>query len=128
MDVMRQGERSLRKNLPYDAKRNKSSASGGEIYSREPFLGKRGPVYDTDTKAWQNCIREYQEEVRIIAEEFEAVFVPLQECFDRACEKQDTSYWIWDGGTSYGKRTRTDCRAVAEEGRGACTGWGRFTI
>ena len=63
----------------------------------EPFLGKRGPVYDTDTKAWQNCIREYQEEVRIIAEEFEAVFVPLQECFDRACEKQDTSYWIWDG-------------------------------
>lgn len=34
----------------------------------EPFLGKRGPVYDTDTKAWQNCIREYQEEVRIIDE------------------------------------------------------------
>lgn len=63
----------------------------------EPFLGQYGPVYDKDTVLWKNCIREYQEEVRKIAEEFDTVFVPLQECFDKACGKRDTSYWIWDG-------------------------------
>ena len=23
--------------------------------------------------------------------------MPLQEVFDKACEKRDSSYWIWDG-------------------------------
>lgn len=63
----------------------------------EPFLGQRGPVYDPDYALWSSCIHGYQEEVRQIAEEFDAVFVPLQECFDQACEKRDTLYWIWDG-------------------------------
>lgn len=63
----------------------------------EPFLGKNGPVYDKDYKTWSECIGSYQKEVRKIAEEFGAVFVPLQEIFDKACEKRDTSYWIWDG-------------------------------
>ena len=63
----------------------------------EPFLGKNGPVYDKDYKTWSECIGSYQKEVRKIAEEYGAVFVPLQEVFDKACEKRDSSYWIWDG-------------------------------
>lgn len=63
----------------------------------EPFIGQKGPVYDSNFERWKSCMEGYQEEVRIIAEEFGAVFVPLQECFDQACEKQDTKYWIWDG-------------------------------
>ena len=63
----------------------------------EPFLGKHGPVYDNDYKKWSECIRAYQKEVEKIAEEFDAVFVPLQEMFDKACEKREIKYWIWDG-------------------------------
>lgn len=63
----------------------------------EPFIGKEGPVYDNDYRSWAECIGAYQKEVREIAEEFHAVFVPLQEMFDKACEKRKTHYWIWDG-------------------------------
>lgn len=63
----------------------------------EPFIGQHGPVYDNDYELWHHCIQEYQKETRQIAEEFGAVFVPLQECFEQACENQDTKYWIWDG-------------------------------
>lgn len=63
----------------------------------EPFIGQNGPVYDDNYALWKACIQGYQAEVRKIAGEFEAVFVPLQEVFDRACEKQNTKYWIWDG-------------------------------
>jgi lysophospholipase L1-like esterase len=39
----------------------------------------------------------YQEAVRKLADEFGAVFVPLQAAFDDACNRTDASYWIWDG-------------------------------
>lgn len=68
-----------------------------KIVLMEPFIGQNGPVYDKDYKSWFECISVYQKEVRSIAEEFNAVFVPLQEMFDKACEKRETSYWIWDG-------------------------------
>lgn len=68
-----------------------------ELVLMEPFIGEDGPVYDEDKEAWFTCIRGYQEEVRQIAEEFGAIFVPLQECFDKAAKIRDTKYWIWDG-------------------------------
>ena len=40
----------------------------------------------------------YQKEVKKIAEEFDAVFVPLQEVFDAAFQKRESSYWIWGWG------------------------------
>lgn len=63
----------------------------------EPFLGKNGPAYDSNYELWHTCMQGYQREARAVAEEFSAVFVPLQECFDKVCERQDTKYWIWDG-------------------------------
>lgn len=63
----------------------------------EPFLGQNGPAYDSDTALWKQCMAGYQKEARDIAQESGAVFVPLQERFDEAFEKQDTAYWIWDG-------------------------------
>lgn len=63
----------------------------------EPFMGQNGPVYDTDYASWKACMDGYRLEARKTAEEFGAVFVPLQEAFDRAYEVQDTKYWIWDG-------------------------------
>lgn len=63
----------------------------------EPFLGQNGPVYDNDYESWKNCMQGYQREARAVAKEFDAVFVPLQECFDNACKKRNTRYWIWDG-------------------------------
>lgn len=63
----------------------------------EPFLGQNGLEYDEDKESWFTCIREYQEEVRKIAEEFDAVFVPLQECFNDAFQRKESKYWIWDG-------------------------------
>ena len=68
-----------------------------QIVLMEPFIGQNGPIYDKDNKSWFECIEQYQKEVRSIAAEFDAVFVPLQEMFDIACEKRETSYWIWDG-------------------------------
>ena len=80
----------------------------------EPFMGADGPVYDPDKETWRTCMEAYQKEVKKIAEEFDAVFVPLQEVFDAAFQKRESSYWIWDGGTSNGERTRSDRKTVAE--------------
>ena len=38
-----------------------------------------------------------QKAVRRLAEEFHAVFVPLQKVFDEAATRREPSYWIWDG-------------------------------
>ena len=63
----------------------------------EPFIGQTGPVYDSNCAVWKNGMRGYQAEVRKIAAEFGAVFVPLQECFDKVRKEQGERYWIWDG-------------------------------
>lgn len=68
-----------------------------QIVICEPFLGKDGPSYDSDHESWRFHMRGYQREARTVAEESGAVFVPLQEQFDRACALRDTHYWIWDG-------------------------------
>ena len=42
-------------------------------------------------------LQSEQKAVRRLAEEFNAVFVPLQEVFDEALKYAEPSYWIWDG-------------------------------
>ncbi|WP_341482578.1 hypothetical protein [Paenibacillus pseudetheri] len=39
----------------------------------------------------------YQGVVKQLAEEFNAVFVPLQGAFDAATHRTDVAYWLWDG-------------------------------
>ena len=44
-----------------------------------------------------NNIKYFQEEVKRIAKEKKLIFVPLQEVFEKASERVDGCYWLWDG-------------------------------
>lgn len=62
----------------------------------EPFTLKVGaPAENWNT--WKELITNYQRIVRELAEQFNTLFVPLQEVFDQAAEIAEPSYWIWDG-------------------------------
>ncbi len=45
----------------------------------------------------QAILQSEQKIVRKLAAEFDAVFVPLQACFDEAKKLREPKYWIWDG-------------------------------
>lgn len=62
----------------------------------EPFILKSGAVAN-NWDAWLKKMAEYQSIVRQLAEEFDAVFVPLQEPFNKACQRAEAEYWIYDG-------------------------------
>lgn len=62
----------------------------------EPFILKTGATVDK-WDAWQEKIGQYQRLVRELADEFDAVFVPLQDVLNQATEKAEASYWLWDG-------------------------------
>lgn len=62
----------------------------------EPFILKTGATVDK-WDAWQEKIGQYQHLVRELADEFGAVFVPLQDVLNQATEKAEASYWLWDG-------------------------------
>ncbi|WP_199613750.1 SGNH/GDSL hydrolase family protein [Paenibacillus alkalitolerans] len=62
----------------------------------EPFILRTGATAGKWDE-WQKRIGKYQETVRKLAEEFEAVFVPLQAALDEACGRADAAYWLWDG-------------------------------
>ena len=62
----------------------------------EPFILNTGaPAEQWDV--WVERITHYQNIVRQLAEEFNAVHVPLQEVFNEAASKVDAAYWLWDG-------------------------------
>lgn len=62
----------------------------------EPFILPGGHT-DYDWAAWNAAARACGAAVRRLADEFGAVFVPLQDAFDAACELAPAAYWIWDG-------------------------------
>ncbi|MBB6024444.1 lysophospholipase L1-like esterase [Paenibacillus sp. JGP012] len=62
----------------------------------EPFILKTGATVD-QWPAWQERISEYQEQVQQLAEQYGAVYVPLQQSFNEALQQADASYWLWDG-------------------------------
>ena len=62
----------------------------------EPFILKVGKVKD-NWEAYHNDISQRQVIVKKLAEQYTAVFVGLQEVFDKACKKAPADYWIWDG-------------------------------
>ena len=61
------------------------------------------PFAYTDTQNIENAeirraiLRTEQKIVRRLAEEFDAIFIPLQELFDQARTVREPSYWLWDG-------------------------------
>ncbi|WP_339275698.1 SGNH/GDSL hydrolase family protein [Paenibacillus sp. FSL W8-0426] len=62
----------------------------------EPFILNTGaPAEQWDV--WERKMAAYQRIVAGLAEEFGAVFVPLQQVFDVALKQADAAYWLWDG-------------------------------
>lgn len=48
-------------------------------------------------EGWQSRLRDYSQTLQGLASQYGAVFVPLQAAFDRAAERTDAAYWLWDG-------------------------------
>lgn len=68
-----------------------------ELVICEPFILPVGKVKDR----WDDYQREIigrQEAARRLADEFNAIYVPLQDSFNKAAEKHPPAeYWVWDG-------------------------------
>lgn len=62
----------------------------------EPFIAKGSRTID-NWDAYLTDIKQRQEVVRKLAENYNAVFVPYQSVFDAAFDKAPVEYWIWDG-------------------------------
>jgi len=59
------------------------------------------PFYVLNTSAvdgtWEAPMKEYQTAARIIASEFDALWVPFQQVFDEAVKHAPATYWTGDG-------------------------------
>ncbi|MDQ0192008.1 SGNH/GDSL hydrolase family protein [Paenibacillus wynnii] len=62
----------------------------------EPFILNTGAPAE-EWEAWNERITHYQKVVRQLADEFNAIHVPLQGVFDTAAQRTDAEYWLWDG-------------------------------
>ena len=68
-----------------------------ELVICEPFILPVGKVKD-QWDEFQKAITGRQEAARRIAREFQAIYIPLQDYFNRAAEKYPPdAYWLWDG-------------------------------
>ncbi|HEX8315523.1 MAG TPA: SGNH/GDSL hydrolase family protein [Flavisolibacter sp.] len=62
----------------------------------EPFVLPVGRVKDKWSE-YSSEVQKRQQVVRRLSEEYNAVFVPFQEAFNKALSKAPAEYWIWDG-------------------------------
>lgn len=62
----------------------------------EPFVCKAGKLRE-EYEIWHKCVSQYAQVVRKLAKDYGAVFVPLQEEFDKRCRQWEPEYWSWDG-------------------------------
>ncbi len=62
----------------------------------EPFILRTGAPAEQWEK-WEAGITRYQGVVKQLAEEFDTVYVPLQEALNAAVSRADAAYWLWDG-------------------------------
>ena len=74
----------------------KAKLPSAQIVICEPFILPVGYV-NNNWELWQDKMKTKQAVTRQLAKEFNAIYVPLQESFSKACEKAAASYWIWDG-------------------------------
>lgn len=63
----------------------------------EPFILKVGERVTQNWEVYHTEVEKRQQVVRKLSVEFNAVFVPFQEAFDKALSKAPAGYWIWDG-------------------------------
>ncbi|MWV47329.1 lysophospholipase [Paenibacillus sp. HJL G12] len=62
----------------------------------EPFVLK-GSATEEKWSGWKELVGRYQGIVRKLADEFGAIFVPLQDAFDEAAQRAEPIYWLYDG-------------------------------
>jgi lysophospholipase L1-like esterase len=62
----------------------------------EPFILPVGMV-NNNLEKWKRKVATAQAIVKMLADEYNAVFVPFQEGFNKACSLAPAEYWIWDG-------------------------------
>jgi lysophospholipase L1-like esterase len=62
----------------------------------EPFILNVGAP-TADWEGWKAKITGYQETTNRLAKPLGAVFVPLQQRFNDACNEAEVAYWLWDG-------------------------------
>lgn len=62
----------------------------------EPFILPVGATADK-WEEWQALLGRYQRITRELAEQFNAVHVPLQDRFNEAAKQKEPAYWLWDG-------------------------------
>jgi lysophospholipase L1-like esterase len=74
----------------------KESLPSAGLVLCEPFILKAG-VTEEKWEEWRKRIDDYGRIVRQLAEEYDAVFVPLQAAFEQASSGMEADYWIWDG-------------------------------
>lgn len=67
-----------------------------QIVLMEPFVCKAGWVKDC-YEQWRSAVSGYGEVVKQLAQDFDAVFIPLQKKFDILSEQFGAAYWSWDG-------------------------------
>ena len=68
-----------------------------KIVLLEPFAYPELQNVSSSPEIRRVIMRSEQKIVRRLAEEFDAVFVPLQEVFDEALKLREPKYWLWDG-------------------------------
>lgn len=67
-----------------------------KIVLMEPFVCNAGPLKE-EYPIWRECLGRYGQIVRQLAKEYDTIFVPLQEAFDKRCEQCEPEHWSWDG-------------------------------
>jgi lysophospholipase L1-like esterase len=62
----------------------------------EPFILPVGMV-SKNPELWTTEVQKRQVMVKSLASKFNAIFVPLQDVFNKALQKAKAEHWIWDG-------------------------------
>jgi lysophospholipase L1-like esterase len=62
----------------------------------EPFILPLGMV-SKNPELWAAEVQKRQVVVKALASKFNAIFVPLQDVFNKALQKAKADHWIWDG-------------------------------
>ncbi|WP_207652209.1 SGNH/GDSL hydrolase family protein [Clostridium oryzae] len=67
-----------------------------ELVICEPFILPVGNV-EKEREAWEAVMSPLQAIAKRVAEDYNAIFIPLQGIFNDLCKLREPSYWSWDG-------------------------------
>lgn len=69
-----------------------------KIVLMEPFVCNAGRLREeNEYNLWRECVESYASSVKKISQDYDTVFVPLQDKFDEKCQEYNDEYWSWDG-------------------------------